>query len=82
MSGIGEIVEKYDEKALDLEVFTPHWRAIQRWYIKLTGEYFLQSMDQALALKMVALKSPELLSRFSKEALNDLFPACLKAYQN
>jgi 4-diphosphocytidyl-2-C-methyl-D-erythritol kinase len=37
-------------------------------------------MDQALASKMVTLKSVELLSHFSKEELNDLFPACLKAY--
>lgn len=80
VSGIGEMVEKYDEKALDLEVFTPPLACNTALVYQTYREYFLQSMDQALALKMVALKSPELLSRFSKEALNDLFPACLKAY--
>lgn len=80
VSGIGEVVEKCDETALDIEVFTPPLACNTALVYKTYREYFLQSMDQALALKMVALKSPELLSSFSKEALNDLFPACLKAY--
>ena len=80
VSGIGEIVEKFDEKALDIEVFTPALACNTALVYKTYREYFLQSMDQALALKMVALKSPELLSRFTKNELNDLFPACLKAY--
>lgn len=80
VSGIGEIVEKFDENALDIEVFTPSLACNTALVYKTYREYFLQSMDQALASKMVALKSPELLSRFSKEQLNDLFPASLKAY--
>ena len=80
VSGIGEIVEKFDEKALNIEVFTPPLACNTALVYKTYREYFLQSMDQALSLKMIALKSPELLSRFSKEELNDLFPACLKAY--
>lgn len=80
VSGIGEIVEKYDEAALDLEVFTPPLACNTVMVYKTYREYFLQSMDQALASKMVTLKSVELLSHFSKEELNDLFPACLKAY--
>ena len=80
VSGIGEIVEKFDEKALDIEVFTPPLACNTALVYKTYREYFLQSMNQALALKMVALKSSEVLSMFSKEALNDLFPACLKAY--
>ena len=80
VSGIGEIVEKFDENALDIEVFTPSLACNTALVYKTYREYFLQSMNQALALKMVALNSSEVLSRFSKEELNDLFPACLKAY--
>ena len=80
VSGIGEIVERFDEKALNLEVFTPPLACNTALVYKTYREYFLQSMNQALALKMVALNSSEVLSRFSKEELNDLFPACLKAY--
>lgn len=80
VSGIGEIVEKFDEQALDIEVFTPDLSCNTALVYKTYREYFLQSMDQALALEMVTQKSPELLRNYSKEALNDLFPACLKAY--
>ena len=80
VSGIGERVEKCDETALDLEIFTPPLACNTALVYKTYREYFLQSMNQALALKMVALNSSEVLSRFSKEELNDLFPACLKAY--
>ncbi|WP_263833269.1 4-(cytidine 5'-diphospho)-2-C-methyl-D-erythritol kinase [Sulfurospirillum oryzae] len=80
VSGIGEVVEKFDESALDIEVFTPPLACNTALVYKTYREYFLQSMDQALALNMVDLKSTELLKGFSKEALNDLFPACLKAY--
>lgn len=80
VSGIGEIVEKFDEPALDIEVFTPPLACNTALVYKTYREYFLQAIDQALALKMATLKSPELLNNFSKEKLNDLFPACLKAY--
>jgi len=80
VSGIGEIVEQCDEKALDLEIFTPPLACNTALVYKTYREYFLQSSNQALASRMVALKSSELLSNFSKEELNDLFPACLKAY--
>jgi len=80
VSGVGEIVEKFDEKALDLEIFTPPLACNTALVYKTYREYFLQSSNQALASQMVALNSSELLSGFSKEELNDLFPACLKAY--
>ena len=80
VSGIGEIVEKFDEKALDIEVFTPSLACNTALVYKTYREYFLQTMNQSQALEMVAMKSPELLASFSKEELNDLFPACLKAY--
>jgi 4-diphosphocytidyl-2-C-methyl-D-erythritol kinase len=82
VSGIGEIVEQYDEPALDLEIFTPPLACNTALVYKTYREYFLQSSNQALASRMLTLKSSELLSSFSKEELNDLFPACLKAYPN
>lgn len=78
--GIGEVVEKFDEPALDLDIFTPPLACNTALVYRAYREYFLQSMNQVMASDMLALKSPELLSRFSKEELNDLFPACLKAY--
>jgi 4-diphosphocytidyl-2-C-methyl-D-erythritol kinase len=43
-------------------------------------EYFLQSMNIPLAQVMVDMKSEALLKAYGKEALNDLYLACLKAY--
>lgn len=78
--GIGEIVEAFDEPALDLDIFTPPLACNTAHVYHAYREYFLQSMDHVQASQMLDLKSSELLSRFSKEQLNDLFPACLKAY--
>ncbi|NCD12178.1 MAG: 4-(cytidine 5'-diphospho)-2-C-methyl-D-erythritol kinase [Epsilonproteobacteria bacterium] len=78
--GIGEVVEKYDEEALDLEVFTPPLACETARVYKMYREYFLQSMNIPLAKVMVEMKSKALLKAYGKEALNDLYPACLKAY--
>lgn len=80
VSGIGEVVEKFDEHALDIEVFTPSLACNTTLVYQTYRKYFLQTMNQALASRMAVSKSSELLTYFSKEELNDLLPACLKAY--
>lgn len=80
VSGIGEVVEKCDEAALDLEVFTPPLACETARVYKMYREYFLQSMNIPLAQVMVEMKSEALLKIYEKEALNDLYLACLKAY--
>ena len=80
VSGIGEIVEYCDEKALDLEIVTPPLSCNTAVVYQTYREYFLQTMDQNSAYKMQTMSSKELLRTYDMNALNDLFAPCLKAY--
>lgn len=80
VSGIGEVVELFEEEDLDIEIFTPpiacHTGKVYQTY----REYFLQTMDKPQALKMLSLSSEKLVKQFSKEELNDLYAPALKIY--
>ncbi len=80
VSGIGEVVELFEEEALDIEIFTPpvacHTGKVYQTY----REYFLQTMNKPQALKMLFLSSEKLVKQFSKEELNDLYAPALKIY--
>lgn len=80
VSGIGEVVEAYDEEALNVEVFTPPLACHTGNVYQTYRECFMQTMCESLARQMLLLPSQELLTRFSKEALNDLYAPALKLY--
>ena len=76
VSGIGEIVEKFDEKTPHVEIVTPDikcdtgaiYRAFRRDY----------KIDKKAALDMLNMKSEDLLKNYSDVELNDLLTPALK----
>ena len=80
VSGIGEVVETYQEDALNIEVFTPKIACHTGKVYQTYREYFLQTMDKNQAQKMLSLPSTKLVEQFSKEELNDLFAPARKLY--
>jgi len=80
VSGIGEVVETYQEDTLDIEVFTPEISCHTGKVYQTYREYFLQTMDKHQAQQMLLLPSIKLLEQFSKEELNDLFAPARKRY--
>lgn len=80
VSGIGEKVEEWDEKWLDIEVFTPDIACNTGLVYHTFRESFLTENKCNDVLKMSFMKSDEVLKQFPKEELNDLFLASLKAY--
>ncbi len=80
VSGIGEAVEKFNEKALHVEIITPDIKcdtgAIYRTFRK---DY---KIDKNLALSMSNLKSEDLLENYSDVELNDLLIPALKIDKN
>lgn len=78
VTGIGEIVEKFDEPILDIEVITPAVKcdtgAIFRTYAKY-GHNVL-SKDEAETL--LAMNSMEIFETYSIEYANDLYQSAVK----
>ncbi len=78
VSGIGEIVEEFDEEPLKVEVMTPNVECdTAKVYSEFRKNYMV---EPHLAKKMAKMSSFELLDSFSPKALNDLLKPALKVY--
>ena len=80
VSGIGEIVETFEEDSVDVEIFTPEIFCHTGRVYQIYRDYFLQTMDKKLADRMLLQPSTELLKTFLIEELNDLYAPALKLY--
>ena len=80
VSGIGEIIEKFDDEVPNLNIFTPNVFCSTPMVYQEFRSNFLQYIDVNAAKKMQNLKSKELLEIYKNEELNDLFAPCFKLY--
>ncbi len=80
VSGIGEIIEEFDDEVPNLNIFTPNVFCSTPMVYQEFRSNFLQYIDVNAAKKMQNLKSKELLEIYKNEELNDLFATCFKLY--
>ncbi|ERJ27956.1 4-diphosphocytidyl-2-C-methyl-D-erythritol kinase [Campylobacter concisus UNSWCS] len=80
VSGIGEIIEEFDDEVPNLNTFTPNVFCSTPMVYQEFRSNFLQYIDVNAAKKMQNLKSKELLEIYKNEELNDLFAPCFKLY--
>ena len=80
VSGIGEIIEEFDDEVPNLSIFTPNVFCSTPMVYQEFRSNFLQYIDVNAAKKMQNLKSKELLEIYKNEELNDLFAPCFKLY--
>ena len=80
VSGIGEIIEDFDDEVPNLNIFTPNVFCSTPMVYQEFRSNFLQYIDVNAAKKMQNLKSKELLEIYKNEELNDLFAPCFKLY--
>lgn len=80
VSGIGEIIEEFDDEVPNLNIFTPNVFCSTPMVYQEFRSNFLQYIDVNAAKKMQNLKSKELLEIYKNEGLNDLFAPCFKLY--
>lgn len=80
VSGIGEIIEDFDDEVPNLNIFTPNVFCSTPMVYQEFRSNFLQYIDVNAAKKMQNLKSKELLAIYKNEELNDLFAPCFKLY--
>lgn len=80
VSGIGEIIEEFDDEVPNLSIITPNVFCSTPMVYQEFRSNFLQYIDVNAAKKMQNLKSKELLEIYKNEELNDLFAPCFKLY--
>jgi 4-diphosphocytidyl-2-C-methyl-D-erythritol kinase len=80
VSGIGEIVEAFDEVPLDLEIVTPSIQiSTPAVYKKFRSDFYKELAAQE-RVKMASMSSEEILHHYTLEAANDLFAPALALY--
>ena len=86
VSGIGENVLNFDEKALDLDIYTPPVQCVTKDVYNAFRKELMKNYDKIisdnikLAKKLDTLKSKEILKDFTPTELNDLFAPAIKLY--
>ncbi len=77
VSGIGEVVENFEEESIDIETFTPTIACdTTKVYQKFREEY-LSKINPQSAKKLLSLSSREILANYDIITLNDLFAPSL-----
>jgi len=81
VSGIGEVVEVFDEEPLAFDVFTPKVEISTPKVYKAYRENFYDPIDGFYAQKLKEMPSAEILETMSAKEANDLFEPALQEYK-
>jgi len=80
VSGIGEVVERFDEPLIDFEIITPDIQistpAVYRYY----REHLYAPISSEEAARLESTPSRDILASMSPKEANDLYPAALACY--
>ena len=82
VSGIGEVVEPFEEKPLKIETYTPPVACDTAKVYQQFRKTYLQNLteNEKLAKSVIAQKSADILLKYTPQQLNDLFPPALDLY--
>ena len=80
VSGIGEIVERFDEEALNLEINTPKIEVSTPQVYQTLRENFYKELAPEEHAKLSVMSSKDILSTYSISEANDLFEPALQLY--
>jgi 4-diphosphocytidyl-2-C-methyl-D-erythritol kinase len=80
VSGIGEIVERFDENPLDLQIKTPAVEISTPAVYKRFREEFYKELGDGEAFALAAMDSKSVLETYSISEANDLFEPALSLY--
>ncbi len=81
VSGIGEIVEKYEEESLEIETKTPNIQISTPEVYKAFRENFYKELSPEEHAKLALMRSKEILEQYSISDANDLFEPALHLYK-
>jgi len=81
VTGIGEIVEKFDEEILDIEVITPDIKCNTGEIFKTFREKFYKQITKDEENFLINLKSKEILKKLNITEANDLYEPAIYNYE-
>jgi 4-diphosphocytidyl-2-C-methyl-D-erythritol kinase len=81
VSGIGEVVEEFDEEPLDVETYTPKLEISTPRVYSTYREDFYNPIDGFETQKLKETKSIDILKSMSPSQANDLFEPALQEYK-
>ncbi len=82
VSGIGEIVEKFEEEILDIELITPNIKCDTGEIFKKFRDEFYTEINQEKVFKLFKEKSKDFLSKSSISVANDLYKPAKTIYKD
>lgn len=80
VSGIGEIVERYDEKLLEFEIVTPQIKISTPAVYNYYREHLYAPITPEEAARLQLMSSINILTTMKPKEANDLYSAALKSY--
>ena len=80
VTGIGEIVEKFNEEILNIDTITPNIKCNTGEIFKVFREKFYKQVSQEDADRLLKMKSIEILNNLDIKEANDLFEPALSLY--
>ncbi len=81
VSGIGEVVEVFNEEALTFDIFTPNVEIATPKVYKAYREDFYAPINSSMAEDLRQKSSKEILSSMNAQEANDLFAPALQEYK-
>ena len=80
VSGIGEIVKRFDEKPLDIEIVTPDIQISTPDVYNYYRKHLFNPISAKEAARLEAIPSKDILTTMDPKMANDLYPAALASY--
>ena len=80
VTGIGEIVEKFDEEILNIDTITPKVKCNTGEIFKVFRENFYKQISKEEANRLLKMKSIEILNNLNIKEANDLYEPAFSLY--
>jgi len=80
VSGIGEIVDEFDEEKLDIEIFTPNIKCDTKDVFNEFSNNFYKEISNENQNELFKSKSVDILNKYTLEELNDLYKPSISLY--
>lgn len=82
VTGVGEVVEKFDEDIVDITTITPNIKCNTGDIFKNFSKKFYKEITKDESLKLLSMKSKDILKYLSIEEANDLYISANDLYPN